>query len=69
MIKRFWDLETVGNNSANNEITPLEKLAWEKARYLFNGEQYEMVVPWREDQPNLRKSEDHAIQDDIQFRS
>ena len=53
MIKRFWDLEIVGNNSANNEMTPLEKLEWKKARDSFNGERYEMVVPWREDRPNL----------------
>ncbi|CAB3988521.1 Hypothetical predicted protein [Paramuricea clavata] len=36
-------------------MTPIEKLAWKKAQSSlpFNGECYEIAVPWKDDQPQL----------------
>jgi hypothetical protein len=36
-------------------MTPIEKLAWKKAQnsLRFNGERYEIAVPWKDDRPQL----------------
>ena len=55
-LKRFWDLESVGIISTRESLmTPEEKLAWVKVSKSleFDGEHYEVAVPWKEDSPDL----------------
>ena len=57
-LKRFWDLETLGivpQSQEENELTPLEKIAQKKVEQSlsYNGDRYEVSVPWKQDRPNL----------------
>ena len=58
MLKRFWDLESIGItpiNSSTAEMSPNEKLAWKKVSesVTFNDGYYEVAVPWKKQRPNL----------------
>ena len=56
LVKQFWDLESIGiTKSAAAEMTPSEKLAWEKVRnsLRFDGTHYEIAVPWKNCRPQL----------------
>ena len=56
LVKQFWDLESIGiTKSTAAEMTPSEKLAWEKARnsLRFDGTRYEIAVPWKNCRPQL----------------
>ena len=58
MLKKFWDLDSIGitqNESANLGMSPDEKLAWEKVSesVRFDGQHYEVAVPWHNDRPRL----------------
>ena len=55
-VKQFWDMESIGiTKSTAAEMTPSEKLAWEKARnsLRFDGTRYEIAVPWKNCRPQL----------------
>ena len=55
-LKRFWDLESVGIIPTRELLmSPEEKLAWVKVSksLKFDGEHYEVVVPWKEDRPDV----------------
>ena len=57
-LKRFWDLDTVGIVAHNQEqigMAPDEKVAWKKVEQslAYNGERYEVAVPWKNERPNL----------------
>ena len=57
-LKRFWDLKTlsiVPQSQEENELTPLEKIAQKKVEQSlsYNGDRYEVSVPWKQDRPNL----------------
>ena len=55
-MKQVWDLESIGiTTSTAAEMTPSEKLAWEKARnsLRFDGTRYEIAVPWKNCRPQL----------------
>ena len=56
LVKRFWDLESIGVTASSvTEMTPVEKMAWKKAQssMRFNGVRYEIAVPWKDDRPKL----------------
>lgn len=55
VLKRFWDLESIGIISTEPQLTPEDKLAWSKVNksLKFNGEHNEVAVPWRDDRPQL----------------
>ena len=56
ILKRFLDLESIGIIPTRESLmTPEEKLAWVKVSksLKFDGEHYEIVVPWKEDRPDL----------------
>ena len=67
MLKRFWDLENIGithKESPISEMTPDEKLAWTKVSESvnFNGQHYEVAVPWRDGRPKLTPNSSLAKQ-------
>ena len=67
MLKRFWDLENIGithKESPILEMTPDEKLAWTKVSESvnFNGQHYEVAVPWRDGRPKLAPNSSLAKQ-------
>ena len=56
LLKRFWDLESIGNTSSGQQhLTPEDKLAWTKVNnsLKFGGQHYEGAVPWRDERPQL----------------
>ena len=56
LLKSFWDLETIGiTPECSVGLNPEEKLAWRKVSesIKFNGERYEVAVPWRNERPSL----------------
>ena len=55
LLKRFWDLESIGIISTEPQLTPEDKLAWNKVNksLKFNSEHYEVAVPWRDDRLQL----------------
>ena len=55
LLKRFWDLESIGIVTTEPQLTPEDQLAWNKVSksLKFDGEHYEVAVPWREDRPQL----------------
>jgi len=56
LLKRFWDLESIGIISTGQpQLTPEDKLAWDKVNksLKFNGQHYEVAVPWRDERPQL----------------
>ncbi|KAL9987286.1 hypothetical protein ACROYT_G001568 [Oculina patagonica] len=56
LLKRFWDLESIGiTPTGQQQLTPEDKLAWDKVNksLKFNGQHYEVAVPWREERPQL----------------
>lgn len=64
-LKRFWDLETLGivpQSQEENELTPLEKIAQKKVEQSlsYNGDRYEVSVPWKQDRPNLPNNQQMA---------
>ena len=59
--KRFWDLETIGitvQTSEKGGMTLDEKLAWKKVEQslTYNGERYEVAVPWKSERPSLENN-------------
>ena len=61
LLKRFWDLERIiiiKKVSQIEEMTPEEKLAWDKVSQsiAFNGTHYEVAVLWRSSRPNLPRN-------------
>ena len=54
-LKQFWDLETMGITPKSPGVTANEELAWTKvcSSLKFDGERYEVSVPWKEDRPSL----------------
>ena len=56
MLKRFWDLESIGITTTGQlHLTPEDKLAWDKVNnsLKFDGQHYEVAVPWRDERPQL----------------
>ena len=56
LLKRFWDLESIGiTPSGQQHLTPEDKSAWKKVSnsLKFDGQHYEVAVPWRDDRPQL----------------
>jgi len=55
LLKRFWDLESIGIIPTGPQLTPEDKLAWDKVNksLKFNGQHYEVAVPWRDERPQL----------------
>ena len=58
MLKRFWDLESIDItpvNSSTAEMSPNEKLAWQKVTesMTFKDGYYEVAVPWKKQRPSL----------------
>ena len=55
LLKCFWDLERVGIISTAPQLTPEHKLAWDKVNksLKFNGQHYNVAVPWRDERPPL----------------
>ena len=55
LLKRFWDLESVGMVLTAPQMTPEGKLAWTKVNksLKFDGKHYEVAVPWRDERPQL----------------
>ena len=67
MLKWFWDLENNGithKESPTLEMTPDEKLAWTKVSesVKFNGQHYEVAVPWRDGRLKLAPNSSLAKQ-------
>ena len=60
-LKRLWDLETIGitaQTSENSGMTPDERFAWKKVEQslTYNGERYEVAVPWKNERPSLENN-------------
>ena len=55
LLKCFWDLESIGIISTALQLTQEDKLAWDKVNksLKFNGQHYEVAVPWRDERPQL----------------
>ena len=56
LLKRFWDLESIGITTTRQQhLTPEDKWAWEKVNnsLKFDGQHYEVAVPWRDERPQL----------------
>ena len=56
MLKSFWDLESIGITTTGQlHLTPEDKLAWDKVNnsLKFDGQHYEVAVPWRDERPQL----------------
>lgn len=56
MLKRFWDLESIGITTTRQQHLTLEdKLAWDKVNnpLKFDGQHYEVAVLWRDERPQL----------------
>ena len=55
LLERFWDLESVGIIPTGPQLTPEDKLAWDKVykSLKFNGQHYKVAVLWRDERPQL----------------
>ena len=55
MLKRFWDLETMGITPPKPVMTPDESAAWQKVSksIKFENDNYVIAVPWRNERPSL----------------
>ena len=55
ILKRFWDLETMGITPPRPVMTPDESSAWRKVSksMKFENDRYVVAVPWRDDRPSL----------------
>ena len=55
LLKRFWDLESIGILPTYPQMTSENKLAWNKVSksLKFDGKYYEVAVLWKEDRPVL----------------
>ena len=56
LLKQFWSLEAIGiTPQVDRQLTPDERLAVNKVNETlrFNGERYEVAVPWKDDRPHL----------------
>ena len=55
ILKRFWDLETMGITPPRPVMTPDESSAWRKVSksMMFENDRYVVAVPWRDDRPSL----------------
>ena len=51
LLKRFWDLESIGIIPTCLQLTPKDKLAWDKVNnsLKFNGQDYEVAALWRDE--------------------
>ena len=55
MLKRFWDLETMGITPPKPAMTSDESVAWHKVSQSikFENDHYVVAVPWRNERPSL----------------
>ena len=56
MLKRFWDLESIGITTTGQlHLTPEDKLAWDKVNnsLKFDGQHYAVAVLWRDERLQL----------------
>ena len=55
MLKRFWDLETMGITPPKPVMTADESVAWHKVSesIKFENDNYVVAVPWQNERPNL----------------
>ena len=55
MLKRFWDLETMGITPPKPAMTSDESVAWHKVSesIKFENDHYVVAVPWRNERPSL----------------
>ena len=55
LLKRFGNLESIRIIPTGPQLTPEDKLAWDKVNKVlkFNGQHYEVAVPWRDERPQL----------------
>ena len=56
LMKQFWSLEAIGiTPQVDRQLTPDQRLAVNKVTETlrFNGERYEVAVPWKHDRPLL----------------
>ena len=54
-LRKFWELEHIGILSSKQQLTPDEQAAWEKVSEwrIFDGQRYQVAVPWKEERPFL----------------
>ena len=63
LLKQFWSLEAIGiTPQVDRQLTPDERLAVNKVNETlrFNGERYEVAVPWKNDRPHLSSNRQMA---------
>ena len=56
LLKQFWSLEAIGiTPQVQQPLSPEEKLAFDKVNnsIRFDGERYEVAVPWKHERPEL----------------
>ena len=56
VLKQFWNLEAIGiTPQVEQPLSPEEKLAFDKVNesIRFDGERYEVAVPWKHERPEL----------------
>lgn len=55
VLKRFWDLETMGITPPKPVMTPDESVAWHKVSesIKLENDHYVEAVPWRNERPSL----------------
>ena len=63
LMKRFWILEAIGiTPQVDRQLTPDDRLAINKVNETlrFNGERYEVAMPWKHDRPHLPSNQQMA---------
>ena len=63
-LRRFWELESIGITEAENAIMSQEEeysVAEFNKGLKFDGENYEVQLPWKKDHPRLEKNYTQAL--------
>ena len=62
-LKRFWQLESLGIDESEKRLTKDEESAMQqfKDSLVYDGERYEVALPWREDCTGLEDNRQQAV--------
>ena len=63
-LKRFWELESIGiidDQQAKRSLYEESALSQFKKSLKFDGERYEVALPWKENHPKLRDNYAQAV--------
>ena len=62
-LKLFWQLESLGIDESDKRFTKDEESAMQhfKDSLVYDGERYDVALPWREDSTGLEDNRQHAV--------